>query len=191
MAKLFLKVCLIASVMFVSACAKKIYAPDADLQKYAYANNEAPSITLLTMINNNNGSGGHSSLMINNGQRIMYDPAGRFKSKVAPERDDVMYGVTPSVLARYKSFHARDTHHVVSQTITVSPEVAAQAMRLAMSQGASHDAMCSINVSSILTKLPGFESINSNWFPAKLSKRFAELPNVVTDKHFENDIGQN
>ena len=191
MARVILRVALVLSVMLVSACAKRVYAPDAAVQEYAYANSERPSITLLTMIHNKTGSGGHSSLMINNGERIMYDPAGRFKSKFAPERNDVMFGVTPALLARYKSFHARQTHHVVSQTVYVSPEVAAKAMQLALAQGASHDAMCALNVSSILTELPGFEAINSNWFPAKLSKSFAKLPNVMTDKHYENDVGQN
>ena len=191
MGKVFLRVILIVSVMLVSACAKKVYAPDVAVQKYTYVSAERPSITLLTMVHNKTGSGGHSSLLINGDQRIMYDPAGRFKSKLAPERNDVMFGVTPAVLARYKSFHARQTHHVVSQTVYVTPEVAARATRLAMAQGASHDAMCAINVSSILTELPGFESLSSNWFPVKLSKSFAKLPNVITDKHYENDVGQN
>jgi hypothetical protein len=51
--------------------------------------------------------------------------------------------------------------------------------------------MCAINVSSILAALPGFETVGSNVFPAKLSKAFATLPNVKTDKHYENDVGQN
>lgn len=179
-------------LMALSNCAKVVYDSDFELARYNYVSPDQPSLTLMTMVNNKNGSGGHSSLVIDGGpQRIMYDPAGRWFHSWVPERNDVLFGLTPALLQRYKSFHARDTHHVVSQTIPVSSAIAQQAYALAMAQGASHDAMCSQNTSAILVKLAGFESVGRPWGPAVLMKNFGKLPGVVTDKYYETDSGQN
>lgn len=182
----------LAAVLILSNCAKVVYDSDFEIQRFHYTSPDGPALTLLTMVNNQNGSGGHSSLLIDGGpNRIMYDPAGRWFHSWAPERNDVLYGMQPKVLQRYKSFHARDTHHVVSQRIEVPLEVAQKAYQLALAQGASHDAMCAMNVTAILEQLPGFESIGRTWGPAKLMKKFARLNGVETDKYFETDVGQN
>jgi hypothetical protein len=186
--KLILMLC---TALALSACAKEIYDSDASVQKAAYVHDGAPTLTLLTMISNKNGQGGHSSLLINASQRVMYDPAGRWFSSAVPERNDVLFGVTPAVLKRYNSFHARDTHHVVIQEIPVTAQVAEMAYRAALQQGASHDAMCANNTSQMLSKLPGFEKIGVTWYPAKLSEKFAKLPGVKTTKYYETDVGQN
>lgn len=187
----FKPILLLCAMLALTACAKEIYDSDAEVQKASYSHPGGPSLTLLTMISNKNGQGGHSSLMINASERIMYDPAGRWHSSLVPERNDVLFGITPSVLQRYNSFHARQTHHVVMHEIQVSPEVAEMAYRAALEQGASHDSMCTNNTSQVLSKLPGFESLGVMWFPAKLNKKFGELPNVKTTKYYENDVGKN
>ena len=121
----------------------------------------------------------------------MYDPAGRWYHSHAPERHDLVYGLNPQLLKIYKSFHARDTHHVVSQKIYVSPEVAEQAIAASIAQGRAKDATCAINTVAILNQLQGFEGIKSSYFPEKLMKNFGELNGVVTEKYYENDTGKN
>lgn len=183
---------LLVALCMLSACAKSIYAPDADIQKRAYISPEPPYIELWTMVQNKTGGGGHSSLVVNGGpQLIMYDPAGRYWHSSLPERNDVLFGMTPQLQQRYKSWHARDTHHVVTQRVYVSKAVAMQAYQAALEQGASMDAMCATNVSAMLDKVDGFAQIPNAMLPAKLMKRFAKLPNVITDKHYETDAGNN
>ena len=99
--------------------------------------------------------------------------------------------MTPGLMKQYNSFHARDTHHVVTQRIYVSPEVAAMAKQLAFNQGPSMDAQCTINTSEMLTQLPGFESLKRTWFPRKLMEQFAELPGVTETRYYESDVGKN
>lgn len=181
-------------VLVLSACGygtKDQFASETHVEKFQYVHNEPASLTLLTMVSNKNGRGGHSSLVINGSQRVMYDPAGRWYSSHVPERHDLLYGVTPRVLKTYKSFHARDTHHVVSQKIFVSAQVANQAIAAAKLQGRAVDGTCAISTIAILNQLAGFESLPSGYFPEKLMKNFGQLPGVVTTKYYENDVGQN
>lgn len=185
---------LLCVAIFLSACGygtNDRFASLNQVEKYSYSSKEAPSLTLLTMVSNRTGAGGHSSLLINGSQTVMYDPAGRWSSAQVPERHDFLYGMTPQVMKKYKSFHARKTHHVVSQKIFVSPEVAEQAMAAAQRQGRAKDATCSINTVDILNQLFGFRKVKSTYFPAKLMRRFGDLDGVVTTKYYENDEGQN
>ncbi|MCK0151647.1 hypothetical protein MWU54_16515 [Marivita sp. S6314] len=164
--------------------------PDASLEEVsraAYSHPGPPALTLYTMINNRSGAGAHTSLMINGSQRIIFDPAGTVRLSAVPERDDVLYGVTPGVADFYARAHARETYHVVIQRVQVSPEVAERAMRLAMSAGPVASAQCSLSTSAILRQLPGFENIGSTWFPKRLMDDFAQIPGVQTTKIFEND----
>jgi len=189
----FLRVLILVAVAFaLSSCGgKSIWATDAAVAKRVYHSNEAPYLMLKTMIHNRSGSGGHAALVINGSQLVMYDPAGRWFHSWAPERNDVLFGMRPELMAQYDSFHARDTHHVVTQKIFVTPAVAQQAMQLAFAKGPSPDAYCAQNVSSLLRQLPGFENLKQTYFPAKLMQSFALLSGVKTTKHFENDKGQN
>lgn len=184
---------LVLTVFALGACGgKSIWSSDEAIAKRVYHANEAPYLMLKTMISNRTGAGGHASLVINGPtQLVMYDPAGRWFHSWAPERNDVLFGMRPELMAQYDSFHARDTHHVVTQKVFVSPEVAQKAMQLAFAKGPSPDALCSQNVSSLLRELPGFESIKQTYFPAKLMASFGETRIVQTTKHFENDEGKN
>lgn len=167
------------------------FASDAEVAKVRYISKEPPSLTLITMVHNKSGFGGHSALLIDGSERVMYDPAGRWWSSKVAERHDLVYGVTPAVMKSYRSFHARDTHHVVSQKIYVSHEVAERAIAAAQAQGRSADAACAVNTIAILQQLPGFEDVGRTLFPAKLMKNFAELEGVTTDKYYETDKGKN
>lgn len=181
---LVLTVCLL---VVLSACAKSVWAPDDAVARAAYASDKAPSITLVTVINNGSGSGGHSGLIVNASQRVAYDPAGNFQAEGMAERNDVVYGMTPPMLKAYYSFHARKEWHVITQTVNVSPEVAETALHMAQENGAAAGGFCSNAVSVLLRKIPGFESVPHSLYPKQTMKNFAKLPGVVTDKLYEDD----
>ncbi|WP_323783705.1 hypothetical protein, partial [Leisingera sp.] len=146
-----------------------------------------PALTLYTMINNRTGRGGHASLMINASERVIFDPAGSFYASVVPERNDVLYGITPAVEQAYRGAHARSTFHVVVQRIEVTPEQAQKAYRLAVANGPVPGAYCAQATIGILQQIPGFESLNRTFYPEKLSAQFGQLPGVVTERYYEND----
>jgi len=164
-----------------------VWAPDEAIEAAVYSSSKAPSITLVTVINNKNGSGGHSSLVINAHQRVVFDPAGNFKHDAAPERNDLVYGMHPAMLDAYYRFHARVEWHVVTQEIQVSREVAELAYQRVKDYGAVGSGFCANSVSSILPTIPGFEGISKTLYPKKLMADFAELQNVKTDTFYEYD----
>ncbi|SMC65468.1 hypothetical protein [Primorskyibacter flagellatus] len=162
-------------------------APPEVVSQARYVHSGPPALTLFTMVNNRTGAGGHSSLMINGSQRVIFDPAGSVRHETVPERNDVLYGITPGVADFYTRAHARATHHVVVQRIVVSPEVAERALQLAISNGSVGQAQCALSVSAILRQLPGFQGVKSTWFPVKLSESFGQVPGVVTERFYEYD----
>ena len=184
--RLFL--CLCAIAVTLSGCAtKQPFADDATIAAVSFRDPGGPSMTLYTMINNRTGKGGHSSLMINARERIIFDPAGSFKADIVPERNDVLFGITPQVETAYRGAHARSTFHVIVQTIAVSPEQADVAYRLALANGPVPGAFCSNATSSLLARVPGFEGIRTTFYPHQLADQFAGLPGVVTDRYYEDD----
>ena len=115
--------------------AEPVWAPDEVISRAYVPGSGNSSLTLYTMLSVSSDNGAHSALMIDGSQRVLFDPAGTFKSPHIPERNDVLYGVTPEVETYYVSFHARETFYVVGQDIAVSRAVADQAMQLAMAAG--------------------------------------------------------
>ncbi len=180
-----------AAVGLLAACAND-QSPDAPPEQVAaVAFREAgpKSITVLTVINNRTGAGGHTALLIKGSQTVIFDPAGSFRHSKIIERGDVIYGAAPWLVASYKSAHARNTFHVVSQEIPVSDAQAEQALRLAMTNGAVPGAFCANASTSILRQVPGFEGIKTTFYPTKFMAQVAQLPDVRTTKLFENDEG--
>lgn len=176
----------------LAACGgRPVWAPDEEIAHRMVVTGEPAYLELKTMVHNRSGRGGHSALLINGSQLVMWDPAGRWHHSWAPERNDVVYGLTPALLKLYDSFHARNTHHVVSQRIHVAPEVAERAMALAVQAGPAADATCARTTSAILRQLPGFEDIEPTWYPHKLMEQFARRPGVQTRRYYENDVGKN
>lgn len=162
-------------------------APPDVVARAAYVHDAPPSLTLYTMINNRSGSGAHTSLMINASQRVIFDPAGSVRHRTLPERQDVLYGVTPKVERLYARAHARETFHVVIQEVQVPAAVAEKALRLAEANGSVGQARCALETSAILRQLPGFESISSTWFPNNLAEQFGALPGATTRKLYDDD----
>ena len=144
----------LACVGLLAACANDtgIDNTPAEVAAAAYVAPGPKSITLMTMINNRTGSGGHTALVVN--------------------------GMTPKWIQGYKSSHARSTYHVVSQELQVSNAQAEQILQLVMSNGQVAGAFCANATSDILTQVQGFESISKTFYPAKLSEQFASLPGV-------------
>ena len=109
-------------VALLSACATSS-AQDASVEEAAaaaYVPGGTPKLTLLTVVNNTTGSGGHTALIVSGSQQVIFDPAGSFRHERVKERGDVLYGMTPGWIAAYKSAHARSAYHVVTQEIEVS-----------------------------------------------------------------------
>jgi hypothetical protein len=172
----------------LSGCAVNApYADDAAIAAVSYRDPGPATITVITVVNNRNGSGGHSAIMINASERVIFDPAGSFYADIVPERNDVLYGITPRVEQAYRSAHARSAYHVVSQTVEVTPEQAEIALQLAKEYGAVPSAFCTIANTSILKQVPGFENITSTFFPTRLMDQMAQIPGVKTERYYEDD----
>lgn len=172
----------------LSACsAQEVWAPDDVVARAIYRGTGPKSLTLYTMKNTGSDNGAHTALMIDASQRVMWDPAGSWKQDRMPERNDVLFGVTPRLEEYYVSFHARVTYYVIGQKIEVSPEVAERALQLALQAGPVSQANCTRATSRFLRQLPGFESLPQTWFPNKLSDAFAALPGVTTREYRETD----
>ena len=139
------------------------------------------------MKNIGSDNGAHTSLAINASQRVLFDPAGSFEQSQMPERNDVLFGVTPRLESYYVSFHARVTYYVTGQTVEVSPEVAEQALELALVAGPVPKANCARVTSRLLRALPGFEGFRQTWSPNRIEEDFAMLPGVETQEFREND----
>jgi len=183
---------MLALVLPLAACgAKSVFAPEAEVQRAIYRDDSPPSLTLYTMINNRNGEGGHSALMVNGAQRVLFDPAGSWHHPTVPERNDVLFGMTPVMERYYRDYHARETFHLVIQTIPVSSAVAEQALRDVQAYGAVPQAYCANSTSRVLRGLPGFEGLKGTMFPAQLMKRLATYPGVVTVTQYDDDPDNN
>lgn len=180
----------LAIATLVAGCAADM-SPDRSIEEVQAAAYRAPgsSIMLFTMVNNRTGSGGHSSLLINGSQQVIFDPAGSFRDVRMIERGDVLYGVTPGWLNAYKSAHARASYHVVSQAIPVTPAQAEEFLRLVQSNGAVPGAYCANATSGILRQVEGFEGIRRTFYPVQLMEQVAQLPGVQTERYFEDDEG--
>ena len=116
-------------VLFALAgcAADPVWAPDEDIAQVRYRDPGPTRLTLFTMVSNDTGSGGHTSLMVNASQRVIFDPSGSFVHPLVPERNDVLYGINPQIADIYTRYHARLTWHVVVQELDVAPEVVERA----------------------------------------------------------------
>ncbi|MFC7705682.1 hypothetical protein ACFQXB_15950 [Plastorhodobacter daqingensis] len=155
-------------------------APQAAIDQALYRDGGAPALTIYTVVNNATGRGGHTALLINADHRALFDPAGSWYNDATPQRNDMHYGMTPALVELFEDHHARPTHHVVIQKISVPPEVARKAMRLAEAEGALPESFCTRATSRVLSALPGFERIKTTWFPVALSEQLSGMPGVVT-----------
>lgn len=172
---------LIAALLLVpllAACAAdNVYAPLEEVNARAWAAPGPPTLTLVTAISNRTGTGGHSALMVSGSQRVIFDPAGTWWHPNAPERGDVKFGMTPTMVEFYTDYHARPEYRLVLQELSVSPDQAERALQLVQAHGPASKATCGQSVSGILQDL-GFASVRRSWFPDRIMRDFAEVPGV-------------
>lgn len=173
--------------MLAGCAAQEVWAPDDVVSRAMFRDPDNSYLTLLTMKNNGSGNGAHTALLINASQRVIFDPAGSFEQTRMPERNDVLFGVTPELEQFYISYHARVTYHVVAQKVAVPPDVSDRALQLALANGPVPQAHCARATSRILRQLPGFEGIRQSWGPNNVHDDFARLPGVETREYREDD----
>ncbi len=159
----------------------------AEVVAAAYRDPGPAKLTLLTMVNNRNGSGAHTALIINASQRVIFDPAGTLNQDHMPEIGDVLYGATPQLADFYIRAHARSTFHVRLQEVVVPDAVAERALQLVQQSGHVPSALCTSRTSEIMRQLPGFESLSSTWFPNNLADDMARIPGVTETQVFDDD----
>lgn len=182
---------MLALVAVLSGCAvsSPFEASPEEVAAKAYVPEGPPKLTIFTMVNNTTGAGGHTALMVSGSQQVIFDPAGSFQHQLVAERGDVLYGISPAWVQAYKSAHARNSHHVVTQEIVVTPEQAEIALQLVRQNGAVPGAFCTRSTTAILKQVPGFSDIEPTFYPVKLMDQIAARPGVVTDRYYEDDEG--
>lgn len=179
---------LIGLPLALSACsAPEVWAPDDVVTRAVHRKAGPKYLTLYTVKNVTSDNGAHTGLLVNASQRVMFDPAGSFRQELMPERNDVLFGVTPQLEQYYASFHARVTYYVTAQKVTIAPEIAERALNLVMQAGPVPQAMCARRTSGVLRQLPGFESVRQTWSPNRIEEDFARLPGVETREYRESD----
>lgn len=176
----------------LAACgAENIWASDDRVRAARYVSPEPPSITLLTVIGIPRGEGGHSGLMINGSQRVVYDPAGSWQHPQIPERNDVLYGINDNFKNFYIDYHARSTYWVAEDTVFVTREIADLAIRRAEQNGAGGKSFCAVESSKVLSGVPGFETVPRGFSPLRLRNWFLTLPGVQSKRHYDGDPANN
>ena len=180
-----------AAVALSGCGADSVYAPDEAVAAAHFVAEGPKTVTLFTVVNNRSGAGGHSGLLINASERIMFDPAGTWHHPAIPERNDVHFGINDQMVLFYIDYHARETFRVQEQTIVVSPQVAEMVAARAKAYGAVPKAQCAASISSILRGVPGFEDMPATWFPNKLHDAFAQLPGVTEREIRDEDADNN
>ncbi|MEM9756779.1 MAG: hypothetical protein AAF914_12330 [Pseudomonadota bacterium] len=183
--------CVIAALTLAGCAAEEVWAPDDVVARAAYTFDGPSTVTLLTMISNRNGAGGHSALLIDGSQRVLYDPAGSWRHPDIPERNDVLFGMSPAYLDFYMDYHARETFHVVVQTVEVSRATADALIANVQAQGAAAPAYCARSISAALSRTPGFETVGQSFFPRSVLADFGALPGVTTTQVFDDDSDDN
>lgn len=183
---------LVLAFGLASCAAEPVWAPDDAVAAAHYASEGPSELTIFTVINRKSGNGGHSSLMVDApSERVLFDPAGTFHHPRLPERNDVIFGMSDPAVDFYIDYHSRISWMTVKQTILVPPEVAEQARRLVMDNGAVPKAYCANSVSSILRQLPGFENVRTTMFPENLMESIAQLDGVTTQEFVDDDPDNN
>jgi len=171
--------------------AESVWAPEAEVQRAAYHDPAPPSVTLYTVINNRSGEGGHTAVMVNGHQRIIWDPAGTWWNPLAPERNDVHYGITPRMEEIYVDYHARVTWRVVIQEVPVSRSTAEGLITAFEANGPAGKATCALVTSRILQRFPEFAGVSTTWSPKRLMADFDALPGMAKAVVYDDDDDNN
>ena len=184
-------IALLVAALAVSGCAERVLDSPERVAAARHVSDEAPYVALVTMVNVSNDKGAHSAILVNGSQVALYDPAGTFKLDQVPERNDVLYGITPRVQEAYEWYHARDTTYVVEQKVPVSRALADRVIARMEAEGPSAKLHCGIHAGNVLGDFSEFGAVQPSYYPSDLMEAFAVLPNVATRRVYQNDVGQN
>lgn len=188
--------CLVAFLGLAACGADQRFDSQPEVEAARFVAGPPTYITLYTGVNERNGTGAHSALLVNASERALFDPAGTFEHPRAPIQHDVHFGMADDVVAAFLDYHARDTatekFHVIERTLIVSPGTAELILARIKSNGAVPKAQCAQSISAILGDIPGFEGLPSTMFPIALGEAFGEIPGVTTRKVTEenDNLGQ-
>lgn len=175
------------ALVLLGACTKPVvWASDAEVSAARYRHSGPAEIMLFNVISHETGKGEHSALMISASERVLFDPAGSWAHREAPERHDLHHGFNDRMLFMYTFYHARRTHYVQTHRLRVSPEVAEAILTRARVAGPVPDSYCARSIATLLRGVEGFESLPVTWLPNSLSAAFAQLPGVV-EEQFHSD----
>jgi len=178
--------------LFLAACGgQSTWAPDDSVRRATVSTGNPPSVTLFTVINTRTGAGGHSALMIDGSQRVIFDPAGSWYHPWVPERNDVDFGITDRMYTFYIDYHARESWFVREQRLPITAAQAEALIARVERNGAVGKMMCAANTAAVLRDVPGFETLPRTMSPKKLSAAFGELPGVYTEDHYDGDPDDN
>ena len=181
-----------AAPALLSACgAKAVWDSDEQVRAARYVSSEPPSITLFSVIGIPRGEGGHSALLINGSQRVIFAPAGSWNHPRIPERNDVLYGINDNFKNFYIDYHARETYWVAEDSIPVSREIADLAIRRAEANGPTSRSFCAVAVGTVLRGVPGFETAPNGFSPLRLRSWFLRQPGVQSKRHMDGDPANN
>lgn len=176
-------------MLLLGACgAESIIAPDSEVQRYDTPGIGSPSVTLITVERVVNGEGGHSALVINApSQRVIFDPAGTFESDLTPERNDVHFGITDYMERAFVDYHVREAWYSRLQTVEVPAAVAEDLLVRTKAYGAVPQALCGRAVTDLLRGTPGFETMQSRWWPHRIARDFGSIPGVTERLVYQGD----
>lgn len=178
---------LAAPLLLVACGAEPEWASDADMSQFRYANGGPSAVTLLTVVRKTGNEGGHTALLIEGSERVIWDPAGTWWHPWSPERNDLHYGITPQLETHYIDYHAREAWRVVEQRIEVPQETADAMIAAFAANGAVNKSHCARVTSNILQEFPGFETVGTTWFPTGIMEDFAEIPETATRTYYDDD----
>lgn len=182
---------LVATLAACGETPEPVWASEVAVSQARYIPPDTSTVQLLTMVSNSDGSGGHTALLIDGPQRVLFDPAGSWFHPMIPERHDVLYGMSPQFYGFYMDYHARESYHVVVQELDVSPGQAAALIEAVEGYGPVPRTQCSAAVSSVLARTPGFETMSRNLFPLRTMQQFAALPGVRESRIYDDDSDDN
>lgn len=182
------------ALLALAACggpAEPLWAPDDEVARWSHANGGPARVTVFTVVNNENGSGLHTGLLIAGDERVLFDPAGTFRHPHAPERNDVLYGISDRLLDVYIDYHARESFDVQIQEIDVDSATAQRLIAQVEAYGAVPKAQCALAISRVLSETPGFETVTPGYFPNRTARSIAALPGVRTRVVTDDDANDN
>ncbi|GAB5447803.1 hypothetical protein [Gymnodinialimonas sp.] len=170
----------IAALSLAGCVGESIWDSDEAVARATYVPPGPATVTVITSTNTRMDSGAHTGLLIDGAQRLLFDPAGSWFNPGIPERNDVLFGMTPEYLDLYLAFQSNGVFEVTMQTVEVSPAVAQQLSQVVQSYGAVSPSQCTRSISTILSNTPGFEAVSPTWFPTALLNDMANVPGVQT-----------